>query len=188
MAEVSALQTDADIKRWENSLHGRNRLLVTLGVSFGLRISDLLTIRVGDIRGKKVFKIAEQKTGKVREITINKKVAIAAKALKGADSDYVFASRKGANKPISTTQAYRILLAGAERAGFVELDEKGRIIKGEPIGTHTLRKSFGRKLYRSGYSLPEIMNILGHSSEAMTLRYIGITKENVATAYKAIDW
>lgn len=180
MAEVSALQTDADIKRWENSLHGRNRLLVTLGVSFGLRISDLLTIRVGDIRGKKVFKIVEQKTGKVREITINKKVANAAKALKGADSDYVFASRKGANKPISTTQAYRILRDGAERAGLSE--------KIGPIGTHTLRKSFGRKLYRSGYSLPEIMNILGHSSEAMTLRYIGITKENVATAYKAIDW
>lgn len=180
MAEVGALQTDADIKRWENSLYGRNRLLVTIGVSFGLRISDLLKLKVGDLRGKTSLDIREQKTGKERTVTFNRKVIAAAKTLEGADSDYIFASRKGGNNPISTTQAYRILKDGAKRAGLSE--------KVGAIGTHSLRKSFGRKLYRSGYKLPEIMNILGHSSEAMTLRYIGITKENVAVAYKAIDW
>lgn len=180
MAEVGALQTDADIKRWENSLYGRNRLLVTIGISFGLRISDLLKIKVGDLRGKTSLDIREQKTDKPRTITFNKKVIAAAKTLEGEDSDYIFASRKGGNKPISTTQAYRILKDGADRAGLSA--------KVGAIGTHSLRKSFARKLYRSGYKLPEIMNILGHSSEAMTLRYIGITKENVAVAYKAIDW
>ena len=177
---VEALQNKREINKMKRALHGRNRALFVLGVSMGLRISDLLTLKFGDIRDKQTLEIVEGKTGKPRVITISDTVRKEIAKLDGGDDDYIFASRKrnadGTSKPISRVQAYRILRAGAKRAG---LDVK--------IGTHSLRKTFGRILHENGVPLSRIMVILNHSSEAITARYIGITAEEIAEAYEAIE-
>ena len=48
------------------------------------------------------------------------------------------------------------------------------IIK-ERIGTHTLRKTFGYHAYNNGYDITLIQKLFNHSSQSVTLRYIGIT-------------
>ncbi|WP_461311048.1 site-specific integrase [Bacillus altitudinis] len=173
---VDAIKNKRDIERMKKALHGRDLVMFVLGVSLGLRISDLLTIRVGDLRGQSHLAIREGKTGKIRDIKLSSTVVKLAQKLDGDDDSYVFQSRKGINKPISRVQAYRVLNAAAERAG-INID----------IGTHTLRKTFGYQLYSKGINITRIMKVFGHSSEAQTLKYIGITADEIDAAYEAIE-
>ncbi|WP_031368501.1 tyrosine-type recombinase/integrase, partial [Clostridium botulinum] len=92
-------------------------------------------------------------------------------------NDYIFQSRKGINSPISTTQAYRILKEGAESLGI------------ENFGTHSLRKSWGYWTYKaSRYNIGLIMDTFNHSSEKITLKYIGITQEDKDELYSLVQF
>lgn len=178
--EVYPIKSKKDFASLKAALKpGRDYNILTLGTAFGLRISDLLTLKVGQLRGKSQLEIIEQKRHKKRVITFSESVKKIANSLEGDDDDYVFTSRKGDNKPITRTQAYRILNDAAERAGIAER------IGG--IGTHTLRKTFGYRLYENGVHITRIMTILNHSSERMTLKYIGVTADEIAEAYESID-
>ena len=70
----------------------------------------------------------------------------------------------------------------AEELGLVERNSKGIIVSGE-IGTHTMRKTFGYHAYKNGVSLELLMGIFNHSTQAMTLRYIGITESQKREVY-----
>ncbi|WP_339216740.1 tyrosine-type recombinase/integrase [Ornithinibacillus sp. FSL M8-0202] len=177
--EVYPIKSKRDFNKIKNALHGRDRLLLTLGTAFGLRISDLLTLKVGDLRGKDSLVLTEAKRKKKRTITFSSSVKRELTILEGKDDDYIFKSRKGENKPITRIQAYRILNGAVERAGLTE--------KIGNIGTHTLRKTFGYRLYENGVNITRIMAILAHSSERETLKYIGVTADEIAEAYESID-
>ena len=55
------------------------------------------------------------------------------------------------------------------------------------IGTHTLRKTFGYHLYKKGVALEYIQKMLNHSSPAITLRYIGITQDQLNDIYVELN-
>ena len=167
------------IEAIKKALHGRNRLLFIFGINFGLRITDLLSLKVGDVRGKKYLIITEQKTGKGRRIDFSKAVLDEVKALEGDDSDYLFKSRKGGNKPITRQAAHMILNDAIERAGLTDKVDK--------ISTHSLRKTFGYHMYKNGADLSLLQSIFSHSSQQITLRYIGIHQDDVTKAYKALS-
>lgn len=179
MNKVEPIRNTADIQAMKEVLTGRNRLMFIMGVSFGLRITDLLSLRIGDLRGKDSFVIGEEKTKKKRTITLNGTVKEEIAKLDGADSEYVFKSRQGVNKPISRVQAYRILNTAAEKAGV-----KDRV---GAFGCHSLRKTFGYQLHSKGIDITRIMAIFGHSSPEITLAYIGITDEEISDAYLMIE-
>lgn len=175
MNKVEPIRNPADIQAMKEALTDRNRLMFIMGVSFGLRISDLLTLKLGDLRGKDFFMIGEEKTRKKRKITLSEAVKEEIAKLDGNDDDYVFRSRQGGNKPISRVQAYRILNAAAKRVGIGS------------IGCHSLRKTFGYQLHSKGVDITRIMAIFGHSSPEITLAYIGITDEEISDAYLMIE-
>lgn len=85
--------------------------------------------------------------------------------------EYLFKSRKGENKPITTTQAYRIIVEAGEKIGLME------------IGTHTMRKTFGYWHYQQFHDVALLQTIFNHSSPSITLRYIGINQENIDKTY-----
>ena len=87
------------------------------------------------------------------------------------DDEYLFASRKGEG-PISRVQAYRILNKAAHDVGLKE------------IGTHTLRKTFGYHFYRTNHNVAMLQQLFNHSSPAITLRYIGITQDEIAEEWE----
>lgn len=174
MNEVQPIRSKRDINRMKKALHGRNLLLFIIGINTGLRISDILKLKVGDVRGRSYLDIREKKTGKAKRLHFNRSVKNAIKELVPADvpdDEWLFPSRKG-NAPISRVQAYRILNDAADRAGILE-----------KIGTHTLRKTFGYFAYKNGTPIETLMQLFNHSSQAVTLRYIGITAEEVADVY-----
>lgn len=176
MEVVQPLRNKRDIDRMKKALNGRDRLLFIFGINSGLRISDILRLKVGDIRNKDILYLREKKTGKHKTFRFNASILAEVKRHSlGDDSDYVFKSRKGTNNPISRQQAYNILQGAAERCGITE-----------PLGCHTLRKTFGYHAYKAGVDLAIIQSIFNHASQSVTLRYIGITQDNVDDAYSAV--
>lgn len=170
----------------------RNELLFILGINVGLRVSDIVKLTVGDIvkmgkTPKEYVTITEKKTKKTKKFYIGKTVEkVILDYLKEypdiTDETFVFFSRKGTNKPITRQQAYRIINFAAEQLGLVERDINGHILSGE-VGTHTMRKTFGYHAVMNGASLRLLMDLFNHSSEAQTLRYIGITEEQKREVY-----
>ena len=150
----------------------RNVLLFKIGISTGLRISDIVSLRISDVKGKSSFKIREGKTKKERTVHLNAIMAeIADYTYDMDDNDYLFASRKG-DSHITTTQAYRILT------------KAGELIGRDDIGTHTMRKTFGYHYYKRTHDIVTLMNIFNHADLSTTKRYIGITDEEVADTLK----
>lgn len=160
--------------RNRNKTGKRDQFLFTLGINTGLRASDLVSLKVGDIRGKASAKVTEQKTGKVRKLHLAAISADINEYCEGmSDSDWLFPSnRSDSNGHISTTQAYRVLT----RAG----DWLGR----DDIGTHTMRKSFGYHYYKRTKDVATLMEIFGHAAPAITKRYIGINDDEIADSLK----
>ncbi|PWA09239.1 site-specific integrase [Pueribacillus theae] len=169
---VEPIRSKEDIKNMkEYLLHQsyRDYFLFVFGINSGLRISDILPLRVMDVRNVDHLRLKEKKTRKARRIKMTD-------ALKNetekytrtmADSDYLFASRKG-NRPIGRGQASQILNEAAAACN----------IPG-PIGTHTLRKTFGYHFYQEHKDVAMLQRIFGHSSPSVTLRYIGISDDMI---------
>ncbi len=168
-----------DMKKILKANNSRDYCLFVLGINSGLRISDLLSLKISDvIDGKKIkdrISLREKKTGKTKDFPIG---ATSVKAIKEylntqdyIPNDYLFKSRKG-NGPISRVQAWRILSEAAETVGIIE-----------SIGTHTLRKTFGYWAFNSGVDITIIQKLLNHSSPGITLAYIGITQDELDDVY-----
>lgn len=182
MNEVQPIREVKHINAMKKALHGRDLLLFIYGINSGLRISDILQLKVGDIRGKDSIIVKETKTRKPKRFIFNQAIKKAVKELippTAQDHEYVFKSRKGDNKPISRVAAYQILNDAAERAGIAD--------KIGAIGTHTLRKTFGYHAYQNGTDLALLQSILNHSSQAITLRYIGINQDRIDDVYANIN-
>lgn len=159
------------IKEMKERLAPRDSFMFSLGINVGVRISDLLKLKVKDVRDKRHLIIKEQKTGKLKHFLLNKQVQAEIQAYTENlnDNEWLFPSRKG-NKPISRVQAYRVLNETAKEIG---LDE---------IGTHTLRKTFGYWFYKKHQDVAMLQEIFNHSAPSVTLRYIGISQDNLDEA------
>ena len=90
----------------------RDYFLFFMGINTGLRISDLLPLKVKDVKNKTHITITEEKTGKVKRFplyTIQEEIAAYIKGMR--DNSYLFPSREKNNgvRPISRHQAWKIL-------------------------------------------------------------------------------
>lgn len=153
----------------EHFLHQsyRNYFLFHFGINSGLRIGDILPLRVMDVKYTDHLKVREQKTGKIRKVKMTPalKSEIEKYTKNMADSDYLFPSRQG-DGSITRMQAWQIL-NDAAKACHVE----------GAVGTHTLRKTFGYHFYQRTKDVAMLQQIFGHSSPSVTLRYIGINDD-----------
>lgn len=180
--DVQPLRSKEEIKeflealgRSENGL--RDQLLFKIGITTGLRVGDIVKLKVATVKGKSSFKIEEGKTKKERTVYLNNVMADIAEYIETlpADEVYLFPSRKGSSH-ITTTQAYRILA------------KAGDMIGNHSIGTHTMRKTFGYIYYKETKDIATLMEIFNHSSQKITLRYIGITEERIENSIKSISF
>jgi integrase len=173
---VEPLRTPEEISQFKSALHDlggyRNKFLFTLGINTGLRISDLVKLKVGDIFGKPYTDLLEKKTQKKRRLHL---IAIQGDIVEYCvgkhPEDFLFPSKK-TDSHISTTQAYRILVAAGEWIGRKD------------IGTHTMRKTFGYHYYKRTKDVYTLMEIFGHASPTITKKYIGIREDEIADSLK----
>jgi integrase len=144
----------------------RDWLLFTIGINAGLHLSDLLTLRVKDLREKNKVTIKEEKTGKKKTFIINNQLRdwIYDYVRDMDDNDFLFPSQR-TGKPIKRIRVYRILNEAAKQAGLHD------------IGTHTLRKTFGYHYYQKTKNISMLRDLFNHSAPSVTLKYIGISSE-----------
>ena len=175
MTCVEPIRKISQIRKIEKLLNlqsKRNLILFTIGINCGLRISDILSLNVGDVKNKNFIEIKEKKTGKFKKFPINSK-------LKPMLDDFV-KNRKN-NEPLflsifnnrlERVGAYYIITDVCKKAG---LEEK--------IGTHTMRKTFGYHHYKKFKDIAMLQKIFKHSTPQITLRYIGIEQEEIYQSY-----
>lgn len=156
----------------------RDVFLFNLGINCGLRVSDTLGLKKKDIKDYKI-KLREQKTRKQKQIPLyHLKEDIDRYIQFMDDEDYLFKSNKlysnGQSKPISRVQAYRILNHSANSIGLHE------------IGTHSMRKTFGYHYYKKTKDVALLMDIFNHSSQSVTLKYIGINQDTINSSISTV--
>lgn len=174
MTVVEPIRNKEDLKKVEDVLskNPRDLLLFTIGTNCGLRISDILALNVGDVRGRTHIQIVEKKTGKFKKFPINSK-------LKPMFEN--FTKNRCSKDPLFLTifhnrleryAAYYIIRYACEEAGLHE-----------NVGTHTMRKTFGYHHYKKYKDIAMLQKIFNHSSPLITLRYIGIEQEQIDESY-----
>lgn len=157
----------------------RNYTLCVLGLNTALRISDILHLKWGDVydfsRNEYLthITITEQKTGKTNQNALNQTILETLKQYytvqkkSPAAENYLFPSRKGVNRPLGRSQAFRIIKEAADSLGMNQ----------EHISCHSLRKTFGYYAWQQGIPPVLLMNIFNHSSFQITKRYLGIEQD-----------
>jgi len=156
----------------------RDYLLFVLGINSGLRISDLLSLTIGDVINADRVVIREKKTGKIKDFPLScicKKAVNEYMATISTKEGWLFKSTRG-ERPISRIQAYRIIRNAALAIGIKDA-----------IGTHTLRKTFGYWAYKNNNDITKIQKLLNHSTPQVTLAYIGITKDDLDSIYTSLN-
>lgn len=178
----------------------RDNMLFIVGINFGLRVSDLRMLRFSHLINdnmmfKTTFPIFEQKTRNTRKHKRNRYITINA-AVRAAVtlylentpglslSDYMFRSESNHggsnNEPIHRNSVDRILKGLAK-----DLDLNIQ------MSTHTLRKTFAYHQMVMSNNDPRklllLQKMMGHSSAAQTLDYIGITGEEIEEAYRKLN-
>lgn len=160
-----------DMKIYLKEKNERDYVLFMIGINTGLRIGDILKLKVSDVLGDEI-RVVEMKTEKKKSIPINKSLRQALRPfIKGRMHDeYLLLSRqrdkKGKERPISRSTAYRIIKDAARECGF-----------NRNCGTHTMRKTFGYMHYKANGNIAALQKIFNHDKELTTYIYIGLEKD-----------
>ena len=167
------------------------RLMLACGFYLGLRVSDILTLRWEDILGEKL-NLQEQKTGKAREITFDEGFkdvrdevwSVFSAKKQPLPTQYIFTHQRidgDQNKPISVVAANKRI-----KKAFKQYD-----ITCKNPSSHTLRKTFGRRIYevynQCEDALILLSQVFNHRDISITRRYIGITERRIANAYMSLS-
>lgn len=164
----------------------RISLLVGCGIFFGLRISDLLQLTWEMLLDKDAkFVITEKKTGKRREVRINKEFQ------KHIKDCYIALNIQNLNELCFLSGKNKVYSIQWINIVFKELKSKYNL-KIDHFSTHSLRKTFGRKVFESSenaeLALVKLMELFNHSSVSITKRYLGLRQEEILQTYDCLSF
>jgi integrase len=160
-------------------------LLLAIGVNTGLRIGDLLKLTVSDVMNGDTFKIQEGKTGKERNIKINKDLRellnrVIPKYIRVDKNQLLFLNKYG-TKAIDKSYV---------NVKFKEICKHYKIKVDGNISSHTFRKTLGRRVAEvhnySDQSFLMLSKLFNHSNTTVTRTYLGITEEEIHELYDSI--
>ncbi|WP_020615756.1 tyrosine-type recombinase/integrase [Paenibacillus daejeonensis] len=199
MNEVQPIRSKETIRQIKNYLKVtsfRNYILFSMGIHSGLRVSDLLNLKVGAVRDQMHINFVAEKTKNRRKKRKRKKFIIHPEYFDDLmlyiadmpDDAYLFASRQrktntgAVGEPICRETAWRMISNVAERFGL------------ENIGTHSLRKTWGYQLVmstppeQSAFVMALLMEMFGHETQEETLRYLGLTQDAMDRAILRLSY
>ncbi len=176
--------TDLEVSRILAELLPRDRCLFVLGLRTGFRISELLSLRLGDVwqggavlEAVAVARKSMKGKGEGRTVPLHPLAraelaswAAVLVALGAGPDAHLFTTRTG--KPIGRVRAWQLLTDAYKRAGVF-----GR------IGTHGMRKSFAARMYdRLKHDLIKTQKAMGHKSVTSTASYLSFAESEVNDA------
>jgi len=185
MAEVHAIKSPDTIKLISHLLEIRFSKQMSyiwdIGLNLALRISDLLAIKFTDIKDDRL-RIKEGKTGKYADIKLNDKAVSLIKQVQASHPDHIYLFQSYLNKQSMHSPA-RPLTRRAVSHAFSMIGAEVKV----NLGTHSMRKTRGYFLYQQTKDIARVMNMLRHSSGGVTLRYIGITQDEVDKDFASLE-
>lgn len=189
-------KTTSDFLEWHQSMNlvrnlyndkkYRISLLVAMGSFWGLRISDLLSLRWEQVLNRQEFELIEKKTGKIREIRINKQL------IRHIDDCYHQINPKTPKEYIFLSQKQTVY--SVQRINIILKDLKTRYnLKIRNFSSHSLRKTFGREIFaRSGanaeLAIVKLSELFNHSNAGVTRKYLGISKQELMATYDILSF
>ncbi|MGA3420112.1 site-specific integrase [Lactiplantibacillus plantarum] len=165
----------------------RNYTIFQVGKATLLRVSDVMTLKKSDVYNpdgsvKHTAFIHDKKTGKANTLYLK---PVQQDLLKYHDwlvqeninSVWLFPSTAHSDRHITEKQFYKVMARVGDLLGI------------NYLGTHTMRKTGAYRVYtQSNYNIGLVMNLLNHSSEAMTLAYLGLDQASTETMLDKIDF
>jgi len=189
-------KTNSDFLEWHQSMNlvrnlyndkkYRISLLVAMGSFWGLRISDLLSLRWEQVLNMHEFELIEKKTGKIREIRINKQL------IRHIDDCYNQINPKTTKEHIFLSQKHTVY--SVQRVNVILKDLKTKYnLKIRNFSSHSLRKTFGREIFaRSGanaeLAIVKLSELFNHSNSGVTRKYLGISKQELLATYDILSF
>lgn len=177
--KVDPIRRKKDIELIKFNLKDKPRdlCLFTLGINTAFRANELLSLTVEQVKGLTPgdgLTVKESKTGKHRQVTLNKTAYEGIQGLLGSlpsgNDGFLFFSRRG------------------DRLGVPEVSRKMKSWCKEirlpgNYGSHTMRKTWGYWQYRRGTPIPLLMEAFGHQTQQQTLAYLCIQPKEVAEIF-----
>ena len=166
-AEVDRLEASIDLSKWEGQ---RNRAIIEVLFSCGLRVSELVNLKLSNLFVEEKFVRVTGKGDKERLVPISSRALDELNAwfadrnamrIKPGEEDYVFLNRRGAH--LTRTMILIMIKRQAVAAGITKT-----------ISPHTLRHSFATALLEGGADLIAIQAMMGHEDIATTEIYTHI--------------
>lgn len=162
------------------SKNKRNYCLFVLGINTNLRASDILNLKIEQVQGLKIndtLQIREQKTKKIRQVTLNKSVIDSIHSLvdehkqNGITKGYLFLGQRG--NVLSVPSLTRLVKSWCQSINLTE-----------NYGSHSLRKTWGyQQRVKYNVSLPQLMVCFNHTTQKQTLDYLCIQEDEIKSIY-----
>lgn len=170
--------TEDEVRRLIDACPPRLKPIVISAVYTGLRKTDLLTLKWKNVdleRG--VIRLAEEKTGKTRNIVLNKDMITILQSL-AVKGEYLFPNRNG--KPYKDVK--RSFDKALKKAGIKQSEDRR-----EKIVFHTLRHTCISLLTEKGADTTAVKNYVAHADEKMTAHYTHLSEEYARRTSDLLD-
>ena len=175
LEEIDRIEDSIDLSKAEGA---RNRAIIEVLFSCGLRVSELVNMKLSDLYLEARVLLVRGKGNKERLVPVSNKAIADLKRwffdrnlmkIKPGEDDYVFLNRRGAH--LTRTMILIMVKRQAEEAGIKKT-----------ISPHTFRHSFATALLQGGADLRSIQAMLGHEKIDTTLVYTHISNEQLRKA------
>lgn len=175
LEEIDRIEDSIDLSKAEGA---RNRAIIEVLFSCGLRVSELVNMKLSDLYLEDRVLLVRGKGNKERLVPVSNKAIADLKRWffdrnlmknKPGEDDYVFLNRRGAH--LTRTMILIMVKRQAEEAGIKKT-----------ISPHTFRHSFATALLQGGADLRSIQAMLGHEKIDTTLVYTHISNEQLRKA------
>lgn len=165
----------------------RNYTIFQVGKATLLRVSDVMRLKIEDVfeangKVKRTVFIHDKKTGKPNTLYLTPVESDLEEywrwlQMNGIKSEWLFPSTRDPERHITEKQYYKIMSKVGDLLGL------------NYLGTHTMRKTGAYRVYtQSNHNIGLVMSLLNHSSEAMTLAYLGLDQTSKQEMLDMIDF
>jgi integrase/recombinase XerD len=175
--EMKSLLDLSDSKKEKNPLSVRDRVMLELVYSSGLRVSELISLKLDDVNLASGFLRVVGKGSKERIVPISMRTVKLIKEyidnerrfiLRKRDSQYLFITNRG--KPMTRQRFWQSIKAVGKSVGL-------------KVTPHMLRHSFATHMLEGGADLRSLQKMLGHSDISTTQIYTKVTSERLKQVY-----